>query len=43
MAIDLKKLDRQPRLVDHPQMSVDAADPVEGLEVFHASGVFRAL
>ena len=34
-AFDLDALDRQPRLVDQPQAAVDAADPVEGLQVLH--------
>ena len=38
-AVDLDELDRQPRLVDQPQVPVDAADPVEGLEDIHVHGV----
>ena len=34
-AVDLDELDRQPRLVDQPQMAIDAADPVKRLNVFH--------
>ena len=37
-AIDLDELDRQQRLVDHPQVAVRAADPVESFEVFHSDG-----
>ena len=33
-AVDFDKLDRQPRLVDQPQMPIDSADPMEGLRVF---------
>ena len=32
------ELDRQQRLVDQPQMPVDAADPVERFQVLHRVG-----
>ena len=35
-AFDFDELDRQPRLVDHSQAAVDAADPMERLEVLHS-------
>ncbi len=34
-AVDFDQLDRQPRLVDHPQAPVNVAEPMQGGNIFH--------